>query len=107
MRVNDQEDMFIPEASCLPYLRPGAMTWPIPSGACWSSCCRSQAGGTAAEVGQVGKLIDGIRWRTRTGLPWRDVPPQYGPWQSAYGLFRGWQRDGTWKRLLTAAAGPG
>ena len=48
------------------------------------------------------QLIDGIRWRTRTGSPWRDVPPEYGPWQSAYGLFRRWQRDGTWKRLLTA-----
>ena len=21
------------------------------------------------------QLIDGIRWRTRTGAPWRDVPP--------------------------------
>jgi len=40
MRVNDQEDMLIPEASCLPYLRPGVMTWPIASGACWSPCCR-------------------------------------------------------------------
>jgi transposase len=48
------------------------------------------------------QLINGIRWRARTGSPWRDVPPQYGPWQSVYGLFRRWQRDGTWQRLLTA-----
>ena len=48
------------------------------------------------------RLIDGIRWRIRAGSPWRDVPPEYGPWQSVYGLFRRWQRDGTWKRLLTA-----
>jgi transposase len=48
------------------------------------------------------QLIDGIRWRTRTGAPWRDIPPEYGPWQSVCGLFRRWQRDGTWKRLLTA-----
>jgi hypothetical protein len=40
MRVNDQEDMFIPEASCLPYPRPGVMTWTMTSGACWSPCCR-------------------------------------------------------------------
>ena len=37
MRVNDQEDKCIPEASCLPYLRPGVMTWPITSGTCWRS----------------------------------------------------------------------
>ena len=48
------------------------------------------------------QLIDGIRWRTRTGAPWRDVPDRYGPWGSAYDLFRRWQRDGTWRTILTA-----
>src|ERR687887_473067 len=47
------------------------------------------------------QLIDGIRWRTRTGAPWRDVPARYGPWQTVYGLFRRWQRDGTWSQILT------
>lgn len=47
------------------------------------------------------KLIDGIRWRVRTGAPWRDLPSEYGPWQTVYGLFRRWQRDGTWRELLT------
>ena len=47
------------------------------------------------------QLIDGIRWRTRTGAPWRDVPARYGAWQTVYGLFRRWQRDGTWARILT------
>ena len=27
------------------------------------------------------RLIDGIRWRTRAGVPWRDVPPFYGPFK--------------------------
>ena len=47
------------------------------------------------------QLIDGIRWRTRAGVPWRDVPERYGPWQTVYGLFRRWQRDGTWARIVT------
>ena len=47
------------------------------------------------------QLIDGIRWRTRTGAPWRDVPPEYGCWQTVYGLFRRWQRDGTWARIVS------
>lgn len=51
------------------------------------------------------QLIDGIRWRTRTGAPWRDVPPGYGPWQTVYGLFRRWQRNGTWRAILTALQG--
>jgi transposase len=46
------------------------------------------------------QLIDGVRWRSRAGTPWRDVPERYGSWQSVYGLFRRWQRDGTWARIL-------
>jgi transposase len=47
------------------------------------------------------QLIDGIRWRVRVGSPWRDVPALYGPWQTVYGVFRQWQRDGTWQALLS------
>jgi transposase len=48
------------------------------------------------------QLIDGIRWRVRTGAPWRDIPARYGPWPSVYGLFRRWQRDGTWRQIVIA-----
>ncbi|WP_371095945.1 transposase [Streptomyces sanglieri] len=47
------------------------------------------------------QLIDGIRWRTRTGTPWRDVPERYGPWGRVYDLFRRWQRNGTWQWIFT------
>ncbi|MFE2719623.1 IS5 family transposase [Streptomyces mirabilis] len=43
------------------------------------------------------QLINGIRWRTRTGVPWRDVPARYGEWETVYGLFRRRQRNDTWK----------
>ena len=43
----------------------------------------------------------GIRWRARAGCRWRDVPERYGPWASVYGLFRPWQRDGSWAAILT------
>ncbi|MFE7217039.1 IS5 family transposase [Streptomyces sp. NPDC057611] len=46
------------------------------------------------------QLIDGIRFRIRTGVPWRDVPERYGPWARTYDLFRRWQRDGTWQRIF-------
>lgn len=48
------------------------------------------------------QLIDGMRWRTRAGTPWRDVPLCYGSWSAVYALFRRWQRDGTWTAVLTA-----
>ncbi|MER7485164.1 IS5 family transposase [Streptomyces sp. NPDC126497] len=47
------------------------------------------------------RLIDGIRFRVRTGVPWRDVPVEHGLWGRVYDLFRRWQRNGTWHRILT------
>ncbi|MFF4893467.1 IS5 family transposase [Micromonospora chersina] len=53
------------------------------------------------------QLIDGIRWRIRIGAPWRDVPAEYAPWPTVYGLFRRWQRDGTWDKILSALQAAG
>ncbi|MFC9624041.1 IS5 family transposase [Streptomyces sp. NPDC056930] len=46
------------------------------------------------------QIFDGIWWRARTGSPWRDLPSRYGPWETAYSVFRRWQIDGTWARIL-------
>ncbi|WP_262375392.1 transposase, partial [Streptomyces sp. sk2.1] len=51
------------------------------------------------------QLSDGIRWRTRTGAPWSDVPQRYGPWGRVYDLFRRRQRDGVRKHILRSSAG--
>lgn len=32
------------------------------------------------------QLIDGIRFRARTDVPWRDPPERYGPWARVYDL---------------------
>nr|WP_243709497.1 IS5 family transposase [Micromonospora sp. 15K316] len=46
------------------------------------------------------QLIDGIRWRVRVGVPWRDLPVCYGSWQAVYALFRRWQRAGVWQQIV-------
>jgi transposase len=33
--------------------------------------------------------------------------PAYGPWQTVYGLSRRWQRNGTWRKILTGLQGRG
>lgn len=48
------------------------------------------------------RQVEGIRHRTRAGCPWRDVPDRYGPWSSLYRVFRRYQRDGVWGRVLDA-----
>jgi transposase len=46
------------------------------------------------------RVIDGILFRTRTGCPWRDLPPEYGNWKTVYGRHRRWSLDGTWALVL-------
>ena len=47
------------------------------------------------------RIFNGILWRLHTGAPWRDIPERYGPWETIYGRFRRWTRDGTWAKVLT------
>lgn len=47
-------------------------------------------------------ILNGILWRLHTGAPWRDIPERYGPWQTIFGRFRRWRRDGTWATILTS-----
>lgn len=45
-------------------------------------------------------ILDAIFWILRTGAPWRDVPEEFGPWQTVYDRFNGWNEDGTLDRML-------
>jgi transposase len=46
------------------------------------------------------RVVNGMLWRLTTGAPWRDLPAQYGPWQTVYSRFRRWQQAGVWERAL-------
>jgi transposase len=47
-------------------------------------------------------MLNGILWKLATGVPWRDLPERYGPWQTVYTRFRRWTRAGVWDQLLAA-----
>ena len=51
------------------------------------------------------QVIEAIAWRYRTGCPWRDLPAEFGPWQTAWDRHDRWAADGTWDRILAAAQG--
>ena len=36
------------------------------------------------------RTLNAIFWILRTGAPWRDLPPDYGNWNSIYHKFRQW-----------------
>ena len=47
-------------------------------------------------------IMDGILWIVRTGAPWRDLPEEFGPWQTVYHYFNQWSSDGTLRDILRA-----
>jgi transposase len=46
-------------------------------------------------------VVEGIVYRYRTGVAWRDLPREFGPWQTVWKRHARFSRDGTWDRLLT------
>lgn len=49
-------------------------------------------------------MVEAICWVMRTGSPWRDLPPVFGPWGSVYTRWRRWIAMGLWARLLRCLA---
>lgn len=47
-------------------------------------------------------LVEGAIYRARTGVPWRDLPAQFGPWQTVWKRHHRFSHDGTWDRVLAA-----
>lgn len=46
--------------------------------------------------------LEAIVWRFRTGSPWRDLPEQFGSWQSVWERHHRWSLDGTYARIFAA-----
>jgi transposase len=45
--------------------------------------------------------VEGAIYRYRTGCAWRDVPREFGPWQTVWKRHAKFSKDGTWDRVLT------
>jgi putative transposase len=51
------------------------------------------------------QTLEAIVWHFRTGSPWRDVPAEFGSWQSVWERHRRWSNDDTYVRIFTALRG--
>ncbi|WP_425357051.1 IS5 family transposase [Streptomyces inhibens] len=47
-------------------------------------------------------VINGILFRQRTGIPWRDLPARFGKRKTCHARHRRWSADGTWEKVLRA-----
>ncbi len=46
------------------------------------------------------EVVEGIIYRLRTGIAWRDLPAAFGPWQTVWKRHRRFSSDGTWDQIL-------
>lgn len=47
-------------------------------------------------------MVEGVIFRYRTGCPWRDLPAEFGPWQTVWKRHYRFSQDGTWDKILSA-----
>ena len=47
-------------------------------------------------------FLEAVLWIVRTDAPWRDLPPEFGNWNSTFGRFRRWVQAHVFKRIFDA-----
>ena len=62
--------------------------------------------GKAGDPGATGRdnrrFMEAVLWRVRTGSPRRDLPQDFGNWNSVFKRFRRWAKAGVFDRLFNA-----
>lgn len=51
------------------------------------------------------KIVEGILWRLRTGAPWRDLPPIFGPRSTVWNRFIRWSKSGVMRQVFLTLRG--
>mgnify|MGYP006442520091 FL=1 len=65
--------------------------------------------GKQGDSGATGKdnrlFLEAVLWRGRTGVPWRDLPKEFGNWNSVFRRFRRWAEAGVFERVSREMSG--
>ena len=51
------------------------------------------------------KIVEAILWRLRTGAPWRDLPPIFGPASTVWGRYIRWCKSGVMREVFVTLRG--
>jgi len=71
----------------------------------WDTLRKSLTDAGCYQTSSWRATAEGILWRMRTGSPWRDLPPEFGPWNTVYRRFNRWVRSGIIDIILELVEG--
>ena len=57
---------------------------------------KAKPGGAPAKFARR-EVLNGILYVLRTGCAWREMPHDLPPWDTVYGYFRRWTKEGLWE----------
>jgi len=62
--------------------------------------------GKVEDAGRSGadnrRFVEAVLWIVRVGAPWRDLPKDFGKWNSVFQRFRRWVRSGVFDQMFEA-----
>jgi putative transposase len=48
------------------------------------------------------RFVDGVLWIARTGAHWRELPKEFGKWNTVFQRYNRWSKTGVWERVFKA-----
>ncbi|WP_144245005.1 IS5 family transposase [Comamonas testosteroni] len=69
-----------------------------------SPLCLGKVGDRGRSGSNNRLFLEAVLWITRTGSPWRDLPPEFGKWSTVLKRFRDWVKADVFQKLFDAVS---
>lgn len=69
-----------------------------------SPLCLGKVGDRGRSGADNRVFVEAVLWIVRTGSPWRDLPKEFGKWNTVFKRFRDWVKADVFQKLFDAVS---